>query len=162
MPHKKSGKQLDREIAAAMHSHATTKQTLPKITDAELMKRLEVRAHPRSADTMYLEWFALPRELRGKGLGRRAYKLWEKTVPKEFKLIQLHAADSGSGPTDAFWERMGFQWRFDFGEPVYSASDPRYEASHEMQKGIHGKRTPDLVDVPNEDGEDDEDRDQED
>lgn len=126
--------QLDREIAVALSK--------PRDEDAELLKQLEVRAYLTAPDTMYLEWFALPRELRGKGLGRRAYELWEKTLPKSVKLIRLHAADTGSGPTDMFWERMGFDWSWDFGEPVYSTEDPNYEASHEMQKGIHGKRTP--------------------
>jgi len=135
---KKSPAQLDREIKASLTKPGP--HTPP--SDAALLKRLEVRAYPTTPGTLYLEWFALPKDLRGKGLGRRAYMLWEATLPKKLKLIRLHTADSGSGPTEAFWERMGFDWRYDFDDPVYSTDDPLYEASREMQKGIHGKRTP--------------------
>lgn len=121
--------------------------------DAALLKRVEVRARPTAPGVLYLEWFALPQELRRKGLGRRAYELWEASLSKRVKLIRLHAADSGSGSTDAFWKKMGFNWRWSFGEPVYSANDPNYEAYHEMQKGIHGKRTPEPIEVPYDDDE---------
>jgi GNAT superfamily N-acetyltransferase len=135
----KTPAQLEREIKASLAKlpgpHAPP-------SDAALLKRLEVRAHPTVPGKLYLEWFALPRELRGKGLGRRAYELWEAALPKRIKLIRLHAADSGSGPTDGFWEQMGFDWRYDFDDLIYSTDDPLYEASREMQKGIHGTKTP--------------------
>ena len=88
-------------------------------------------------NTVYLEWFSAP-----KGTGRFAYEEWESSLPKKVKYVRLHAADTGHGSTEGFWDKMGFDWRYDFGEPIHDTLDKRYEASREMVKGINGAKTP--------------------
>jgi hypothetical protein len=75
-----------------------------------------------------------------KGQGRQEYETWEKSLPPTVKLITLFAADSdGSGNSDQFWEKMGFDWVWSPGDD----SDIDYESLHRMHKGVNGHPTPD-------------------
>ena len=74
-----------------------------------------------------------------KGAGRQEYEAWEKSLPQTVKRITLFAADSdGSGNSDAFWEKMGFDWVWSPGDD----SDIDYESLHYMHKGVNGNPTP--------------------
>lgn len=96
-----------------------------------------VDAHFAGPDTMYIEWFMVPKEMRGRGIGRAAYEEWEKKLPKSVRYVTLHAADR----SDPFWESLGFVHQWDFGYDPHP-SDDAYESAHAMIKGIRGTRTP--------------------
>lgn len=117
---------------------------------SKALDQVVINAHRTNDDTIYIEWFEVPEALRGQGLGTAAYEKFEKSLPKKIKYIRLHAADSGSGPSDPFWEAMGFGYRYDF-EDEPDATSPDYEAFHEMVKGINGTETPEPIPVDDED-----------
>lgn len=99
----------------------------------------DVVAHRSGPDAIWIDWFAIPRERRGRGDGRRLYEAFEASLPDEIKLIFAFAADTdGSGNSDGFWTAMGFEYRYD-------GEDLAYEAAHTMIKGINGAPTPDPI-----------------
>lgn len=78
----------------------------------------------------------------GKGEGRRLYEEWEAALPKTVKLVTLFAADyDGSGNSDGFWGKMGFDWVYNAGD----ACDMDYESTHRMHKGVNGHPTPPTI-----------------
>jgi len=93
-----------------------------------------VAAHRRGPTSLYLEWFVIPLEDRGKGEGAKRYLEWEAGLPKWVKEIYLHAADSGSGPTDMFWDSVGYDWVYDISSD--ESDDYSYEDQHFMVKKI--------------------------
>lgn len=101
----------------------------------------EIVAHWSSINqsSIELDWFQVPADQRGKGLGGSLYVKWEKSLPPNVERITLFAADSnGKGNSDVFWEKMGFSW-------IYSANgddDIDYVSLHRMQKGVNGHATP--------------------
>ena len=95
----------------------------------------QVDAH-RVDGILVLNYFEIPRELRGQGYGRRAYEEWEASLPEEFERIDLCAVDAGEGLTTGFWEKMGYEFKFDTSE----YDDP--ETNCWMWKGINGHPTP--------------------
>jgi hypothetical protein len=103
--------------------------------------------HLRNPETAYIEMMHVPPALRGAGHGRAHYAQWESSLPKTVKLVHLHAADTGAGPSDGFWQRMGYDYRYDYGRDVDTAEGPHYEASKEMWKGVNGHPTPETVRV---------------
>jgi hypothetical protein len=105
------------------------------------LEAVTVDAYLLSPGTIHIEWFLVPKELRRQGIGMAAYEEWERRLPKSVRLITLNAADAGSGYSGPFWERLGFVYRWDFGYAP-DVSDPLYEDSHVMIKGIHGMPTP--------------------
>lgn len=112
-----------------------------------------IHAH-RSGDSVYIEEFVIPENLRRKKArnGATEYARWEASLPKDIKLVRLHAADMGSGSSEGFWERMGFDWRYDYGESI-GPRDRRYEHSREMVKGVNGHPTPPTVVIDEDDDE---------
>lgn len=94
-----------------------------------------INAH-RSGDIIWIDMMGVPD--RGKGIGRRYYEQWEANLPPDIKLIRLMAADAGHGPSNGFWEAMGFDYQ-------YAGDDLDYETSHYMWKGVNGHPTPPTV-----------------
>lgn len=85
--------------------------------------------------TVEIEWMKSSQ----KGCGRAEYEAWEKSLPTSVKLISLFAADSdGSGNSDGFWEKMGFDWVWNPGDDT----NIDYESLHRMHKGVNGNPTP--------------------
>lgn len=115
-----------------------TKAQLDADITASLARRLPVviNAHRIGSDTMYIEWFAVDKARRGKGVGRKAYDTWERKLPRAIKQIRLHAADSGEGPSTGFWESLGFDRRWseaEIDEAVEEGAN-RYELEQELTK----------------------------
>ena len=75
----------------------------------EVISGPEISTHIQGT-TMWIDMFAIPEDLRRRGLGRKLYDQWEKSLPLHIKNIQLVASDSGAGPSDAFWDAMGFDY----------------------------------------------------
>jgi GNAT superfamily N-acetyltransferase len=97
---------------------------------------VSITAHPLGPNTAYIEWFAVPKGHRGKGVGTQAYEEWERALPPGITTIRLHAADSGEGPSGPFWESLGFEYRWDEDEiddAVAEGAD-RIELEQEMVK----------------------------
>jgi len=88
----------------------------------------------------WVDMIWVPPGERKNGKGRGLYLDWESKLPPETTLVRLMAADTGSGNSDPFWERLGFNW-------VYLGSDDlRYEDLHMMWKGVNGTPTPASID----------------
>ena len=97
---------------------------------------VEIVAYPRGEDTVYIEWFKVPEAFRRRGVGRPTYAQWERSLPRPFKTIRLHAADPGSGPSDEFWSALGFNYRWsrdEIDDAVAEGADER-ELEQEMEK----------------------------
>ena len=103
--------------------------------------------HLKYPERAYISWFQVPKHMRGQGVGRAAYKKWEKELPASVTHVELHAADSGDGPSDRFWQKMGFMHRYDFEDPPHPSSR-EYEHSQLMHKGIRGHKTPETQFIP--------------
>lgn len=103
------------------------------------LEAVHIDAHLVGKDKVYIEWFLVPKELRGRGIGTAAYKEWEKSLPKIVRYVTLNAVDSGSGYSGQFWESLGFVYQWDYGYAL-DMSDRLYESSHAMIKGVG--RTP--------------------
>ena len=56
----------------------------------------------------WIDMFFIPKESRGRGEGRAMYEEFEKGLPENVTKIMLYSADTGSGPSHGFWDRMGF------------------------------------------------------
>lgn len=111
-----------------------------------LIPSVTITAHDYGKNSVYLEWISVPAQHRKQGLGSAAYLAWETNLPVKYKYVYLHAADSGSGQTDSFWEALGFQHVYNFYEEIYP-HEPAYEDYHYMVKGIRGTPTPDPLEI---------------
>lgn len=100
-----------------------------------------------------IHMFSVPREQRGQGLGRATYEEWEAGLPGRIKLVKLWAADTGPGPSDEFWMKMGFSYTYD--RETYDR-----EIDQWMWKGINGADTPDAVNPYEDDEEEQQFRDE--
>jgi len=109
-----------------------------------------IEAH-RAGDVMWLDWFYLPARCRGEGRGGAAYAEWEGSLPHDITRVRLFAADTGTGRTDGFWERMGFSYVYDTENPDALADDERYT----MHKGVNEHPTPPGIWVIDDDDSDD-------
>jgi GNAT superfamily N-acetyltransferase len=90
-----------------------------------------------SGDLFWIDWFHIPKEVRGKGHGRAFYQAierWVRDGEVVTKQIRIMAADSGNGPTDEFWIKMGFEH--------ISENSEDYEQSHMMRKTLKTKKVP--------------------
>ena len=103
-----------------------TKYTLPK--------GVVLDAHG-TGNTLTIDWYTIPKAMRGKGLGKKIYLEWEKALPKKYKFIKLFAADSGEGKSNNFWESAGFDYAYNI---ILSEADLAWW----MQKGVNGSQTP--------------------
>jgi GNAT superfamily N-acetyltransferase len=108
-----------------------------KILDDLFKRGLKINWYLANPEKVYIEWFYVPELLQRQGIGTLAYEEWEKELPESVHYVSLHAADR----SDPFWDRLGFNWQWDFGYQP-DVSDDRYEDSHAMVKGVHGARTP--------------------
>lgn len=104
------------------------------------IKRVAIEWH-LAGDTAVIDWFAVPKHLRRKGVGRKAYLAWEARLPDSVTLVRLYAADSdGTGRSDGFWDRLGFAWQ------TVPGADTEVSQTEEfwwyMQKGVNGNETP--------------------
>jgi hypothetical protein len=89
----------------------------------------------------------VPRELRGRGLGREAFEKRIMTYVKKhpsIHMIRLMAADAGHGKSNEFWESLGFDY-------AYSGDNLDYESAQMMRKGVNGHPTPDPIDCDDDD-----------
>lgn len=111
-----------------------------------VIEAVHIDAHWGGKDKVYIEWFLVPKELRGRGVGTAAYKEWEKSLPKTVRYVTLHAVDSGHGYSGPFWESLGFVYRWDYGYTP-EVMDRLYESSHAMIKGVGRTPTPKTVRV---------------
>jgi GNAT superfamily N-acetyltransferase len=75
--------------------------------------QVRIDASPAEEDSFRINYFEVPEELRGKGIGKAAYLKWEKRLPKWVKKVTLYAAESSG-----FWESVGFEWGDGDGEMV--------------------------------------------
>ena len=55
-----------------------------------------------------IDYFEVPEEWQGQGLGREFYQEWESNLPPEIVKIILCAAGDDQG-AEIFWVKMGFQ-----------------------------------------------------
>lgn len=102
--------------------------------------------------TIEITMFYVPRGMRRQGVGTRLYNEWERALPATVQKVRLFAADTdGAGNSDAFWESLGFEWKFSSEDP----SDLDDIMCHTMHKGVNGHPTPTPVFVePYEDSSD--------
>lgn len=94
-----------------------------------LFPDVQVHAYLKYPDTLELVYFCVPLERRGSGYGSKAYSVFEKSLPRQIKNIELFAADTGRGNTDRFWAAQGYEYKFD-GEEL------SYEEAHMMIKRL--------------------------
>jgi ribosomal protein S18 acetylase RimI-like enzyme len=102
------------------------------MTEAAL-KGPYIHAHMSGEHAVWIDMMSVPSNQRGKGVGRRYYEKWESELPKTVALVLLVPADtgSGSGPSNGFWEAMGYEyrdnecmWKGVNGHPTPAGSDP--------------------------------------
>ena len=92
----------------------------------------------RGARTAWVDMIFVPQGRRGRGEGRRLYVDWEAALPADVEMVLAFAADTeGDGNSDAFWEAMGFSYRYDGDEDGMP-----YETAHAMVKGVNGHPNP--------------------
>lgn len=96
-----------------------------------------------SGNVLWIDMMYVPPQMRRRGFGAKYYKDWEKSIPSTVRLIRLMAADTGSGLSNGFWERMDFEYQYD-GENL------DYETSQYMWKGVNGNPTPDTIYIDDE------------
>lgn len=88
---------------------------------------------------MWVDMLFVPPTERRRGKGRALYEQWEKDLPPDVEVVFLFAADTdGSGNSDEFWDRLGFDYRYTSDDPEHLT----YEEQHWMVKGVNGHRTP--------------------
>jgi hypothetical protein len=85
-----------------------------------------------SGSLCWIDWFVVPNSVQHQGHGRAFFKAIEQWI-REGEVatteIRLMAADSGDGPSDEFWEKMGF---------VHMNPDSdNYEQAHRMHKSLN-------------------------
>lgn len=82
---------------------------------------------------------------RGKGVGTKTYEDFEKSLPKNIQRVKLFAADTGSGNSNDFWEKLGFDYVYtsDCADELKSAVG--YEGFYTMHKGVNGFKTPEAI-----------------
>jgi GNAT superfamily N-acetyltransferase len=110
------------------------------------LEAVHIDAHGVGNDKVYIEWFLVPKDLRGRGVGTAAYRQWEKGLPKTVRYVTLNAVDSGHGYSGPFWESLGFVYKWDYGYAP-DVSDRLYESSHFMIKGVGRTLTPKTVSI---------------
>lgn len=89
--------------------------------------------------TIEITMFHVPKEMRSQGVGTRFYEEWERSLPTTVQKVRLYAADTnGRGSSDAFWERLGFDWKY----TAADAGDLDDTMCHTMHKGVNGHPTP--------------------
>ncbi len=98
----------------------------------------------RSGGVIWIDMIWVPTEHRGRGIGRKLYRDWERDLPDDITTVMLMAADTGDGVSNGFWEAMGFAYRYD-------GEDLSYEAQQQMWRGVNGHPTPETVRVEEED-----------
>ena len=91
-----------------------------------------------SGNTAWVNMISIPQSQRGQGFGKQVYLNWEKQLPSKIKLIRLMAANTGSGTSSGFWDRMGFDY-------TYTGESLPYETAMMMWKGVNGHPTPDSI-----------------
>lgn len=61
-----------------------------------------------------INWFAMPENSRGQGLGRKALEAFVAELPETVTYIQLFAAETGNdGRSNGFWEALGFDYLYE-------------------------------------------------
>jgi hypothetical protein len=94
-----------------------------------------------SGDIAWVDMIFVSREDgRLAGKGRKLYREWEANLPENIEMVIIMASDTGSGPSDDFWDKMGFCFQ-------YQGSELSYEAEHAMRKGVNGHPTPRPINV---------------
>lgn len=114
-----------------------------------------LNSHRVNEETIEIEMIFIAKENRNNGEGTKLYLEWEKSLPKEIKCVKLFAADTGSGNSYPFWERLGYEFKYtgDSLEDITSAVG--YEGTYTMIKGVNGHPTPKSIWVePEEENED--------
>lgn len=94
---------------------------------------VQARRKGAAAEIDYL-W--IPPGKRGAGAGRDLYQRWERSLPRDIRRVELTPVDYGFGPSDAFWQKMGFSYMY------LPAEDPDEEIPRTMVKGVNGNPTP--------------------
>jgi hypothetical protein len=83
-----------------------------------------------------IEMFLVPSVVRGTGIGKNMYQQFEDKLPENIKIVNLIAADLGSGDTQGFWFERGFR-------KVFEDQNKKNKQFYiYMQKGINGYLTP--------------------
>jgi hypothetical protein len=119
-----------------------------KASDTEQTSRAPIEAH-RSGNIIWIDWFEVPKDQRGKGLGTKQYQEWEAALPKDIELVRLYAGNTdGSGSSSPFWDKLGFNF-------VY-ANEQGSLYDNYMWKGVNGHPTPPSIEdeSPDDDGYD--------
>lgn len=79
---------------------------------SEISKNIYIHAH-HVGNTMWIDMFYVPNNMRRSGKGSLYYKKWEDNLPNNINNIQLIATDIGEGPSNIFWESLGFEYMYD-------------------------------------------------
>jgi hypothetical protein len=98
---------------------------------ASQIEKPYIDSHLSGKDTIVIDMFEVPPNQRHKGVGTQFYKNWEKSLPKHIKYVKVFAADTGEGNSDAFWDKLGFDYMYDGEE-----NEMDYESAHTMIKTI--------------------------
>lgn len=85
--------------------------------------------------TAVIDMIEVPAHELRKGRGRAAYEAWERALPPQITHVEVFAADTGSGPSDGFWDALGFSYHFE-------GPDLTYEEQKIMCRGVNGHPTP--------------------
>lgn len=97
------------------------------------IKNVDIKYHYINNEVVFIDFFFVPAHLQGSGLGRKAYNLFEKTLPLEVKEVRLMAASGENGRVSEFWTKLGFDFLFDIKEECFEE-----EIIYSMTKPING------------------------
>jgi GNAT superfamily N-acetyltransferase len=95
------GKTASQEIVK--RKLLTTDSTLSEEAQPQIEYQLG-----EGGDSVWVYTFEVPDGRHRRGLGSRAWKEFEDSLPSSVREIGLMATDYGDGPSDGFWQKMGF------------------------------------------------------
>ena len=104
-----------------------------------------LNSHRVNDDIVELEMIFIAKENRNKGEGTKLYLEWEKSLPKEIKYVKLFAADTGSGNSHPFWEKLGYEFKYTGDSLEDITNSVGYEGTYTMLKGVNGNPTPKAI-----------------
>jgi len=86
----------------------------------------------QSGSRVWIDWFMVPKDERGRGQGRAFYGVVERCIRtfEGVREIRAYAADTGNGPTDEFWFAMGFEQTY----PGAEQDDDKHDLRKTLDK----------------------------
>ena len=100
-----------------------------------------INAHRVGDHKIEIEMLFVPRDQRGKGVGRQFYQQWESNLPPDIHVVQIWSADTGNGNARNFWDSLGFCYKYDNPDDWPVDED----TMDWMVKGVNGHPTPTAI-----------------